>query len=217
MPADLATLVSRAFVAPPADDVSDATRMRILDAALHEAASVGIGRVRMDDVVQRSGLGRNTVYRRFSKRDELIDALVVRECQRFFAAVATGLAGDEAAEGRMAMGFVAAMSFVRRHPLLRRVAESDPGAAMATASANERLVLNLGRGFIAGQLRHELPDADQRAIDRTADLVARLFLTYVALPPDDPDPRDESELHAYACDVLAPVIAAGVGGPGALA
>lgn len=214
MSADLAGLLTRALTAEPVDDAADATRTRILDAALEEAASVGLDRMTVEDVVRRSGLGRMTVYRRFARRDELVDALIFREAHRFLAAVASGLEDGATPEEATAHAFVAAMRFVRAHPLLRRAAERDPGGVVAAASAHDRLVLTMGTDFIAARLGAARPQGDARAIRRTADLVARLFLTHIAMPPDDPDPRDDAELHAYARDVLAPLIALGVDGPG---
>lgn len=213
MPLELAGLLTRAAATELVDDAADPTRTRILDAALDEGASVGLDRMTVEDVVRRSGLGRMTVYRRFSKRDDLVDALVLRECRRFLATVAGGLEEGNTPEEATAHAFVAAMSFVQTHPLLRRVAQSDPGAVLATAAAHDRLVLALGVDFIAARLQAARPDGDPRAVRRTADIVARLFLTYVALPPADPDPRDEAELHAYARDVLAPLIGQGIDGP----
>lgn len=213
MPVELASLLTRAATTAPVDDAADPTRTRILDAALEEAASVGVDRMTVEDVVRRSGLGRMTVYRRFSRRDDLVDALALRECQRFLATVAVGLDDGATPEEATAHAFVAAMSFVRTHPLLRRVAQADPGAVIAAAAARDRHVFRLGVEFIAARLQAARPEGDARAILRTADLVARLFLTYVALPPDDPDPRDPAELHAYARDVLAPLIGLGVDGP----
>lgn len=215
MPIEFASLLARAATTAPVDDAADVTRTRILDAALDEAASVGLDRMTVEDVVRRSGLGRMTVYRRFSKRDDLVDALVLRECQRFLGTVARGLDDGATPEEATAHAFVAAMRFVRAHPLLRRVAEADPGAVIAAAAAHDRRVLNLGVEFIAARLQDARPEGDARAIRRTADLVARLFLTYIALPPDDPDPRDQAELYAYARDVLAPLIGLGVSGSAA--
>ena len=209
--AELAGLLARAITAEPVDEVEDPTRTRILDAALDEAAAVGLARMTVEDVVRRSGLGRMTVYRRFAKRDDVVDALVVRECRRFLAVVAEGLGEGDTPEDATAAAFVAAMGFARTHPLLRRVADTDPGAVLATAAARDRQVLTLGRDFIAAQIAGSRPEADARAVRRTADLIARLFLTYVAVPPDDPDPRDDAHLRAFARDLLVPVIAAGSG------
>lgn len=214
MASELADLLTRALTTAPEDEAADPTRTRILDAALEEAASVGLPRMTVEDVVRRSGLGRMTVYRRFSRRDDLVEALIARECRRFLVAVAGGLDEGATPEEATAIAFVEAMRFVRAHPLMRRVAERDPGGVLATAAAHDRLILTMGTDFIAARLAAARPEGDPRAIRRTADLVARLFLTHVAMPPDDPDPRDDAELHAYARDVLAPLIGLGVDGPG---
>ena len=41
-------------------------------------------------------------------------------------------------------------------------------------------------------------------------MVARLFVTYVGVPPTDPDPRDDEALEAFARETLVPLIALAV-------
>jgi AcrR family transcriptional regulator len=53
---------------------AERNRRRILDAARELFAEQGLA-VTLDDVADRAGLGVGTVYRRFSSRDQLIDAL----------------------------------------------------------------------------------------------------------------------------------------------
>lgn len=212
MKASLATLLDRAREArevPAGED--DPTRARILDAAVEEATRVGLERVTVEQVVRTSGLGRMTVYRRFARRDDLIEALVVREGERFLAAVAAGLEGGVEPAERLAEGFVAAMRFAHDHPLLRRLAYADPGSVTATVAANDALLLRMGSDFIVATVLGEDPTAPSRAAQRVADLFARLFLTYVALPPGDPNPGDEGALRAFARDVLAPLAESALG------
>ncbi len=206
MKASLATLLDRAMVArdvAAGDD--DPTRTRIIDAAVEEATRVGLERVTVEQVVRTAGLGRMTVYRRFPRRDDLVEALVVREGERFLAAVAAGLEGEVEPQDRLAGGFVAAMRFVRDHPMLKRLAHADPGSVTATVAANDALLLRMGSEFIVGTILGEHPEAPTRAAQRVADLFARLFLTYIALPPSDPDPHDDEALYAFGRDVLAPL------------
>jgi AcrR family transcriptional regulator len=205
MEAQLATLLDRAIVAgdtPVADD--DPTRARILDAALDEAAQVGLERLTVEGVVRRAGLGRMTVYRRFARRDDLVEALIVREGKSFLVAVAAGLEGETEPHDRLAGGFVAAMRFARDHPMLERLAHSAPGSVTATVAANDALLLEMGAEFIARTIVGENPEVSSGAARRVADLLARLFLTYIALPPSDPDPHDDEALRAFGRDVLAP-------------
>ena len=73
------------------DEAADRTSQRILDAALQEAAAVGLHRITVEDVVRRAGVSRMTAYRRYPRRDDLVAALVRRETQRFLAAVADAI------------------------------------------------------------------------------------------------------------------------------
>lgn len=206
MEAQLAAVLDQATASEEAV-APDATRERILDAARDEAALTGVERMTIEDVVRRARLGRMTVYRRFARRDDLVQALLIRECRRFLAAVSAGLESATEPEERVAAAFVAAMRFVREHPMLARLAHGDPGAVISGVSAGDSLLLRMGRDFIASEIHGSRRSRPPRNIVRVADTVARLFVTYVALPPGDPDPYDDRELRAFAREVLVPLIA----------
>src|SRR5579859_712543 len=70
----------------------DRTRTRILDAALEEFTRFGLRRVTMEDVAQRASIHRVTIYRRFDGKDALVDAVIMRELQRFLAAFTRAMA-----------------------------------------------------------------------------------------------------------------------------
>lgn len=201
--AALAELVARA--AEPDSAAGDETRERILDAALAQAAAVGLSRVTVEDVVRRSGLGRMTVYRRFARRDELIEALGVRETRSFLDAVAAGIDGA-GEEDPTAEAFVAAVTFAREHPLLKRLAHADPGAVTETLAAHDAVILTMGTAFIAERIQGDSPGKPSRHVRWTADVLARIFWTYLAIPPTDPDAMDDSELREFARDIIAPMI-----------
>jgi AcrR family transcriptional regulator len=197
----LAELVREAVAGhSPVDD--DPTRERILDAALAEGALAGVDRLTVEDVVRRSGLGRMTVYRRFAKRDDLVRALVLRETERFLDAVAAGIERAPDRRAGVAEGFVAAVAFVREHPLLSRVPVAAPGSVLEL----DPEVLAMGRGFIAAAIHGEARGAPSRAERWVADALARLFLTYIAIPPDDPDPASDAQLRRFATEVVTPMI-----------
>ena len=190
---------------PLTDD--DSNRERILDAALREAAAVGIERLTVEDVVRRAGLGRMTVYRRFPRRDDLVRALVLRETQRFLAAVSAGIERASDPDDAIAESFVAALAFAREHPLLRRLAHAEPGAVTETLAADDAAILSMGSAFIAGRIHGDASGAPSRRTRRVADILARLFLTYIAIPPTDPDPASDAQLRGFAREILAPLIA----------
>ncbi|UGT63635.1 TetR/AcrR family transcriptional regulator [Nocardia asteroides] len=185
----------------PADPAAE----RILDAAVAETAAVGVERLRMEDVVRRSGLGRTTVYRRFPSRDELIRALVTRETQHFLAAVAAGMDQVDRPSDRVVEALLAAVSFAGEHPILRRLARTAPGSVVELAGNPGTEFLTTGAAFIARHLHGEGQGPPGREARWVADVFARLFLTYLALPPADPDMGSEAGLRAFARGVLTPM------------
>ena len=118
--AQLIEVVGGASAGGRVDEAADRTSQRILDAALTEAAAVGLQRITVEDVVRRAGVSRMTAYRRYPRRDDLVEALVRRETQRFLAAVADAIDSVEDPNEGVAEAFIAAVSFAREHPMLRR-------------------------------------------------------------------------------------------------
>src|SRR5215469_16060671 len=94
---------------PDIDDVS----VRILDAALAEYLAHGFRRTSVDDVARRAGIGRATIYRRFAARDELVQAVLVRETRRFFADIAAATNELPALADRLVEGFVVGLRKAR--------------------------------------------------------------------------------------------------------
>ena len=55
------------------------------------------------------------------------------------------------------------------------------------------------------------PGAPSPAVRWVADVFARLFLTYISMPPSDPDFGDDAELRRFAHEVLTPIAERAVG------
>jgi TetR/AcrR family transcriptional regulator, repressor for uid operon len=187
---------------------ADRTSQRILDAALHEAATVGLQRLTVEDVVRRARVARMTVYRRYPRRDDLVEALVRRETQRFLAAVADGI--DKAADPHdgVVEAFIAAVGFSRAHPMLRRAAHTES----ALSAADNAKLLDMGGAFIARHIHGDAPGTPDQPVRWVADVFARLFMTYIATPPTDPDFGSDTELRRFAHDVLTPMVERAVSG-----
>jgi AcrR family transcriptional regulator len=186
----------------------DRTSQRILDAALHEAATMGLHRLTVEDVVRRARVARMTVYRRYPRRDDLVEALVRRETQRFLAAVADGIdsAGDP--HDGVVEAFIAAVRFSRAHPMLRRAAHTDS----ALSAADNAELLDMGSSFIASHIHGDAPGEPDQQVRWVADVFARLFMTYIATPPTDPDFGSDPELRRFGHDVLTPMVERAVSG-----
>lgn len=199
--ARLIEVVGGASVAGRIDEAMDRTSQRILDAALSEAAAVGLQRITVEDVVRRAGVSRMTAYRRYPRRDDLVAALVRRETQRFLGVVADAIEGVEDSDDGVAEAFIAAVSFAREHPILRRAAQNEPAPI-----ADSVELLTMGSAFIANYIHGDATGAPSQQVRWVADVFARLFFTYISMPPSDPDFTDDAELRRFAHEVLTPMV-----------
>lgn len=201
MRSSLAQVVSAALLHSHEPAATDKTTERLLDAAVAEAAGVGLNRLTVEDVVKRAGVSRMTAYRRFPRRDDLVDALVQRETTRFLDAVAAGIAAAEDPGDGVVEAFVAAVRFCRAHPMLRRAPHLAPATSAETAA-----LLPTGTDFIAHHIHAGRPTPVSREIRWVADVFARLFLTFISVPPIDPDFDDDNAVRLYAAEILTPMV-----------
>jgi AcrR family transcriptional regulator len=202
----LVEVVGGASAGGRTDELVDRTSQRIMDAALTEAAAVGLQRITVEDVVRRAGVSRMTAYRRYPRRDDLMAALVRRETQRFLGAVADAIDSVEDPQEGVAEAFIAAVSFARQHPILRRAAQNEPAPI-----ADSEELLKMGSAFIANYIHGDEPGTPQQHVRWVADVFARLFFTYISMPPSDPDFGDDAELRRFAHEVLTPMVERAVG------
>lgn len=206
MYARLIQAIGVASVSGAVDQATDTTSQRILDAALQESAAVGLARITVEDVVRRARVSRMTAYRRYPRRDDLVDALVHRETQRFLAVVADAIERGEDANDGVAEAFIAAVRFAREHPMVRRVGTAEPAAIGDWAE-----LIDMGGAFIANYVHGEADGLPSRRVRWVADVFARLFFTYIASPPSDPDFTDDGDLREFAHDVLTPMVERAIG------
>ncbi|MCV7229328.1 TetR/AcrR family transcriptional regulator [Mycolicibacterium komossense] len=199
---NLMALVTAATSGTETAKSADRATGRLLDAAVLEAAHVGLARITVEDVVRRAGVSRMTAYRRYPRRDDLVAALVQRETDRFLAAVADGIAAATDPRARVTEAFIAAVRFSRIHPMLRRAGQTG-----SSLSADDTaMLLEAGSAFVATQIAGAGNQPSQQ-VRWVADVCARLILTYISAPPTDPDFGDDAELRRFAEEILTPMVA----------
>ena len=64
----------------------------------------------------------------------------------------------------------------------------------------------MGSAFIANYIHGEAPGTPPQRVRWVADVFARLFFTYISMPPIDPDFADDAELRRFAHEVLTPMV-----------
>ncbi|GAA1968534.1 TetR/AcrR family transcriptional regulator [Amycolatopsis minnesotensis] len=192
--------------ATPGDENSD----RILGAALAQAEDFGLRRFTVDDVARRVGLSRVTIYRYFPKKDQLLNALIMRELRRFLTKADAVIAAQPTPEAKLVEGLKFCVTFLRNHRLLNRLLRTEPEFILPHLTVKAGPFLGAARNWIAGLMRAEiaagqltLPDED---IEAAAELLARTVLSLV-LTPDTVLPVDSAEGQQRLADLyFTPIV-----------
>ena len=188
-------------------DLDDPATASILDATGALLARHGLGRWSMDDVARRAGVGRATVYRRFASREEVVNAAIARDLQRFFATVADAVAGypelvDKVVEGLL-MGVRAA-----RGTLLPELFLSDGSAVMALLQAAP--VVALGSSALIRQYEaitgEELQGSARAEVELVAEALIRLALSFLLIPGSSIDFEDQEAARTAVRRLVRPLL-----------
>jgi len=205
-----ATLSVESFLAGLEDPTipEDEATTAMLDATSALLATYGLRRWTMDDVAERSGLARATVYRRFDSRDDLVHAALRRHARRLFEAVAGAVAHVATIEDKVVEGILVGLRLVRES-LVSDLFASDTGTARSLLTSAP--VLALARTALVERYR-VLTGADLSVEDATeAELVAealvRLGVSFVLMPDSVVDFDDQEAARQSVRRIVGPLLA----------
>ena len=194
----------------PSDDEGDPA---ILDGALAAFLDFGIKRTSMNEVAKRSGVSPATLYRRYSSKNAVVQAVGLREAVRFVEAVDARIDRSAPVEEQVTEGFVAFATTLANNRLLRRLLTTEPDVVLPFLTTNAGPLLAVGRAYLAADLRvmqqsGGLPEYD---VDYVAEILARLALSLALTPDglipidDDAAARDFARAHIGALVRVAPL------------
>jgi AcrR family transcriptional regulator len=174
----------------------------VLDAAEELLASYGLRRWSMDDVADRAGVGRTSVYRLFDSRDALVHAVLARELRRTFSAIEAATAEHEDLEDKVVEAGLVAVRALRAS-VVERLLHSDPATFLPFLTTGAGPLLAIARThLLAGARAWGIP-LDPAA----AEIAARLGLSFIltretVVPVDDEDLARET-MHRLVRPLLA--------------
>ena len=172
-----------------ADASRDLLRDRVLDAVGELAGAKPWSEVTMAEVALAAGVSRQTLYNTFGSRQDLAQAYVIREGDRFVAAVESAIrtAAPDAREALRAAVEIF-LTAAETHPVIRAVVASESG--------DELLPLLTTRGGplvaevtdrLASILVENWPGLPRPEADVIADCLTRLAISHAALPAARPE------------------------------
>jgi AcrR family transcriptional regulator len=178
-------------------------RETVFGAARDELQNRAWSEITMSDIAAAAGVSRQTLYKEFGNREELGQAFVIHEGERFLdgvdAAVREHLDDPRAAVGAALGAFLISAG---QDPLVRILLSDDGTGGMlpfvttqgmpVVQWATARLTATIEEGWL------EAPAKDVRLL---AESLVRLAISYITAPSGSPE-----ETAAAAVDLLGPFI-----------
>ncbi len=188
MAGDVSQRSAPASTAGPKTRRGQASRERLVNAAVAAVADHGIKQLRVDEVLVAADSSKSQMYHYFSDRDALIDAVVAQRCEEFlvlldqaFAAVTT-LDGLAMVLDRFASDYATRLNGCPIGTLASELTAGPEPARQTVIAAfgawEGYVVAALERIQSSGQLRSEL-DAEELALAVLAGLEGGMFLSQV--------------------------------------
>jgi AcrR family transcriptional regulator len=171
-------------MATTAAEVREGTRARILDAAFTAVRDFGISRTTVEDVAQRAGLSRQTVYRYFPSKDHLVVALVLREEEKFLEGTRRAFASENDLRAAFARAITFCLEYAREHPLLDRLLATDQETFLPYLTTRGQPVIVRAREALMELVRDRRPDSNRDHARGLLDAAIRATLSYILTPSE---------------------------------
>lgn len=192
--------------APPEDEAGE----RILAGAVEQIEDFGVRRFTIDDLARRLGISRVTIYRRFAKKSQLLEAVLLYELHRILREIDASVEDCETLEERLVEGFVSSLLVLRGHRLLNRLLRTEPELILPLLTVGGAPVIAASREFIGRFARGEAArggiDVDEEQLDVLNELLARTILSFVLTPQSVVSLETPEEARRFAVRYLAPVL-----------
>jgi AcrR family transcriptional regulator len=165
-------------------------RETLLDAARELLGERGWAQVTMADVAARAGVSRQTLYNTFGSRDELAQALALREQERTLAGVEEMIRayGDEPvlALAKALEWFLLAAA---EDPVLRRaLTDQEPDGMVPLLTTRGEPVVLGAAARLADLIGERWPQAPRVEVELMSDYLVRIAISYAMLPAPTSSP-----------------------------
>jgi AcrR family transcriptional regulator len=194
------TSTQTAMLHPPAPSPSlQNTRRRILDAATRCFERHSIRHTSMEEVARESGMSRQTIYRHFQAKEELVAAVSVRKAQAVTDLVRERIAKERDSRGKIVTAIVACVERLVTDRQMREMIEGEYKALMqraeradVVATVHERWEPILREAIADGTVRKDV-DLDVM-ISWLTDVEMLLAMRVIVFGQSLDETRRETEL-----------------------
>ena len=169
---------------------SSSLRERLLEAAVQLTTAAGWAKVTMARLADEVGVSRQTVYNEIGTKNDLAEAMVMRELDRFLTGVTRSF--DENPDDLIAAIRDSArrvLKYAQNNALLHAVVSATHGAdteLLPLLTTHSEYLLEGARQVIAERVAaYDVALAPDR-LEASIDMVVRLVLSHVMQPSADP-------------------------------
>lgn len=150
----------------------------ILDTTADLLRAYGLHRWSVDDVADRAGIGRTTVYRRFANRDDLVHAVLARELIATVDAIKAAAAPHRRLEDQIVEGALAALGALDGS-VVDHLLRSDPATFLPFLTVDAGPLLVLGRELLTHAAVEAGLAEDAEQVAPIAEIGARMGLSFI--------------------------------------
>jgi len=185
------------------------SRRKILDSARELYIEFGLRKTSMDDVAKRTGIGRATLYRRYSDKDQLFQAVIFREVKRDLASIEKRIRGIENHLDGLMEAFTMAVLSIHGNSLLSRLLVTEPEQILPFLTSNFDKIMSFSTQFLGVQIAVAQKQGHIRELhaNTTAEMILRLIQSLMLSPGGLIDPADEGSVRRFAEGWIHPLLA----------
>ncbi len=189
-----------------AHEPAEPTTERILDAAMAQFIDFGLRRTTVEDVALRAGVSRVTVHRRFGRKSELIQGVMLRELSRFLREFDAAIAPLPTLEDKLVEGFVVTLRLARSHPLIKRLLATEPEMFLPELTVRGGPFLAAATSFLVSATKGEAAEYEEKDVAAIGEIFVRLVASFLLTPQTVAPLDDDASARRYAQRHLAPLL-----------
>lgn len=186
----------------------DQSKQEILDCARALYIEYGLRRTTMEDVAKSAGIGRATLYRRFSDKEQLFQAVILRDVQRDLAHIQEAVARQKTFLDGLLEGFVLAIGLLYHNPLLSRLLTTEPDTVLPFLTTGFGPVMAYARNYMTPQIvsGQKAGHIRNQSADVLAEMLLRLIHSLMLTRIGAINPGDEASVRDFANQFLRPLL-----------
>lgn len=175
-------------------------REDLLAAAARRFVDTGLRKTTMEDIAREAGAGKATLYRHFSNKSDLIDALLVAEGERLRRRLNRARENREGVLPGIEDAFLTGVRFLVEHPVLTRGRDEEPAMLLERVTAHRGPLVEAALDWFAGVIREGIDAGEIRHVEPrwAAEVLVRLMLSWFAFPPMAIPVEDPAQARVFA-------------------